>query len=135
MTVERKLKEMICEKYGSVIEFSRKIDIANSTLNSILNRGLHKASISNIIKICTELNISADELANDRIVPNENRSVEFNDANVEKIVEFVKLNISTYDLKLDNESMTNAEKQCFVDSLELTVEFIRRSRERKEVKI
>ena len=69
MTIEDKLKDLIIEKYGNMMRFSNEIGMANSTLATIMKKGIHNANVNNIIKICKALKISADELANDRIVP------------------------------------------------------------------
>ena len=69
MTIEEKLKSLIIEKYGNMVNFCKEIDMANSTLATIMKSGVHKANITSIIKICKALGISADELANNRIVP------------------------------------------------------------------
>ena len=68
MTVEERLQEMILARYRSLREFCLIIDMSPSTLDSMLKRGLDRATISNVIKVCNELHISIDELANDRIV-------------------------------------------------------------------
>lgn len=65
--IEDKLKALILSKHKSLREFCIAIDIPYSTMTSILKRGLANASISNILKICRYLNISADELANGNI--------------------------------------------------------------------
>ncbi len=63
-TIENKLKELILTKYKSLREFTLKIGMPYSTFDTILKRGVDKANIINILKICNELNISADRLAN-----------------------------------------------------------------------
>lgn len=70
MNIEDKLKNMILEKYGSLLAFSRACGIPNSTINSFLSRGIGTASLSNILKVCETLHISADELSKGRIVSN-----------------------------------------------------------------
>ena len=72
MGVERELKELILSKYKSLREFSAIIDIPYTTLDSILKRGVNKAGITNIIKICSHFNISVDKLAEGKIIPIEN---------------------------------------------------------------
>ena len=47
--------------------FSEKIELPNSTIDSIFRRGVNNASITNIIKICKALEISADALADGRL--------------------------------------------------------------------
>lgn len=62
-TIENELKELILSKYKSLREFTLKIEMPYSTLDTILKRGVDKANIINILKICNELNISANKLA------------------------------------------------------------------------
>lgn len=69
MTIEEKLKDLIQERYSSIREFTLKIDMSYSTFDSILRRGIQNATVSNILKICDALHISADALANGEIVP------------------------------------------------------------------
>ncbi|WP_053241999.1 helix-turn-helix transcriptional regulator [Clostridium sp. DMHC 10] len=61
--IEDSLKEIILSKYKSLREFTIKIGMPYSTFDTILKRGVDKANIINILKICDELNISADKLA------------------------------------------------------------------------
>lgn len=67
-TVEMELKELILDKYGSLSEFCKKIDLPWTTLDSILKRGVDKANIKNILKITAELNIDVERLAEGEIV-------------------------------------------------------------------
>ena len=67
MTNEEKLREMILRRYGSIREFSSRIDIPNSTVESILKRGVQNSSVSNVIKVCKGLNISVEAIAEGRI--------------------------------------------------------------------
>ena len=67
MTIEDKLKSLIIERYSSIREFTLKISMSYSTFDSILKRGIQNATVSNIIKICDALHISADALANGEI--------------------------------------------------------------------
>lgn len=68
MKIEEELKNLILSKYKSLREFSIELNMPYSTLDTILKRGIQKASINNIIKICNCLDISTDELANEKIV-------------------------------------------------------------------
>lgn len=68
MTIEEQLRELILSRYNSLREFTLVTGIAYSTFDSILRRGIANATISNIIKICETLHISADALANGKIV-------------------------------------------------------------------
>ena len=108
-----------------MIAFSKKIDMANSTLATILDRGINKASISNVIKICNELDISADGLAYGKIVPRvkkKQKSV----MNIEEIIE------DTQNLILDNENisingkpMTSEEREDIADAIGLCFDIVK----------
>ncbi len=85
--LENKLKELIIEKFGSVRQFSFKINIPYTTVDSILKRGLDNSNVGNVIKICKALDISIDNLLDDKeIVPN----VELNESNHEKYKKILK---------------------------------------------
>lgn len=60
--LEDKLKNLIIDKYGSVRQFSFKIDIPYTTVDSILKRGIDNSNVGNVIKICKALDISIDSL-------------------------------------------------------------------------
>lgn len=134
MTIEEKLKSIIIERYGNVATFNKKIDMANSTFATIMKNGIHKANVSSIIKICKELDISADELANDRIVPNRVRSqTKSHITELSELVKYAKMNFSAYsDITLDGKTLTNSELNTFIDLLDFSIELIRRNRERNK---
>lgn len=60
--MEEQIKKMIIEKYGSIRNFSDKIGLPNSTVVSILDRGIKNSNITNVMKMCKALNISVDNL-------------------------------------------------------------------------
>lgn len=66
---EDKLKDYILSKYKSIREFTVDIDMPYSTIDSIFKRGIRKASVDNLIKICDFLNISADAIVAGEIEP------------------------------------------------------------------
>lgn len=68
MTIEQELKALIVKRYGSAKNFALEINMPNSTLDNIFRRGVLNSSVTNIIKICNALEISADELADGKIV-------------------------------------------------------------------
>lgn len=65
--IEEKLRELIIERFKSVKAFAMFIEVPYTTLDSILKRGIDKANVLNIIKICNALDIDIDALANGRI--------------------------------------------------------------------
>ena len=60
--MEEQIKKMIIEKYGSIRNFSDKIGLPNSTVVSILDRGIKNSNITNVMKMCKALNLSVDNL-------------------------------------------------------------------------
>lgn len=107
MTIEDELKELMIQKSGSVNRFSKLCGISQSTIATILNRGIKNANVQNIIKICQVLNISADELANGRITS----TWDFLVKNGEKTVPF------DYDkLTPENQARLIAYYQGLIDS-------------------
>lgn len=66
--IEVKIKEIIIEKYGSVKRFADKIGVPYTTVDTIFKRGFLNSNVSNVIKICNELGIDVNELANNKVV-------------------------------------------------------------------
>ena len=127
MKIEERLKDLIVLKYGNVANFVREIGLPYSTFKSIMTRGIMNASIGNILKICSALKISADELANGNIVPVENRSEKIN---VEELLLNYRLN-DRINFELDEKPLTPEEIALLSDSIEVTLGLIRRRRERE----
>jgi hypothetical protein len=124
MTIEERLKDYILTKYKSIREFTLKANIPYSTVDTILKRGVPNASIGNILKICSALNISADELANGNIVPVENRS---DSIDVGELLLNYQIN-DRINFELDGKPLTTEELVLLFDSLEVSLEIIRRRR-------
>lgn len=124
MTIEERLKDYILTKYKSIREFTLKANIPYSTVDTILKRGVQNASIGNILKICSALNISADELANGNIVPVENRS---DSIDVGELLLNYQIN-DRINFELDGKPLTTEELVLLFDSLEVSLEIIRRRR-------
>lgn len=132
MTTEERLRELILSRYRSILEFTQSIEMPYATMTSIFKRGIHNSSVTNIIKICQALGISADELANERIVPidmtvqRRTHMTEIND-----IVTFTRKNMSECDdMTLDGQKMTKIEAEMLLDALEIGIGIIRRNRSR-----
>ncbi|MDR0676068.1 MAG: hypothetical protein LBF97_03390 [Elusimicrobiota bacterium] len=62
MVIENKLKKYILKKYGSILSFSNHTKIPDSTFRGIFKRGIRNSVVSNISKICKNLDISIDLL-------------------------------------------------------------------------
>lgn len=59
---EEQIKELILQRFGSINAFSESINIANSTVVSILERGFLNAKLKNVFAICKGLNINPEDL-------------------------------------------------------------------------
>lgn len=87
--IEEKLKDLILSKFKSIREFSNAIGLPYTTVDSILRRGIEKANILNIIKICDVLNIDTEELSKGNIVNKKiSDSYKNFDSEKEQILEF-----------------------------------------------
>ena len=122
MTIEEKLKEMIIDRFGSVFRFSEVVGLSNSTVATILLRGIHKASIDNVLKICKALGISADELAQDNIVPIRADRKQYN---IDDLIALVKLD----GFSIDGTALSDNESRLLLCALEIGAEAIRKGRE------
>lgn len=67
--VEQELKKLIIERYNSLSRFAEEIDMAWTTLDGVLKRGVNKANITSLIKICNGLSIDCESLYYGRILP------------------------------------------------------------------
>lgn len=106
--LEQELKDLILKKYESINQFAQTIDIPNSTVVNILNRGVKKANMSNIFAICDALEISIDELAKGRIAEATNKLQKeiaknirfyrkFNGYSIDELAKKIKVNPSFLD--------------------------------------
>lgn len=130
MNIEEKLKNLILSKYGTVKDFSLATELPYGTVDTILRRGIHKASVTNIIKICQTLGISTDELAQDRIVPVESEKSRTTD--IDRILENTKSNIQGYDyVTINGEPMSQNEIDMLLDAIDIGIEIIKRNRIRQ----
>ena len=62
MTKTDLIKEMIANTGMSIKAFAENAGIPYTTLRSMLERGIENASVNNVIKICSKLNISVETL-------------------------------------------------------------------------
>lgn len=136
MTIEDKLKDLIISKYGNLSNFSKEINMANSTLATIMKNGIHKANVTNIIKICKKLGISTDELARNKIVPvTVDLKSEYKMRELRDILKYYKLNLKSYQgCTIDGYPIDKYDAEILLDAMELALEFIKRKKEREQKK-
>ena len=119
MTIEDKLKNLILEQYTSVREFTIKIDMAYSTLDSIFKRGIQNATLTNVLKICKGLHISADALAN-------------GDIEYDIIINLRCKLLSDKELTFNNKPADQDTIQTILDTLEVGLTIATRNENRKQ---
>lgn len=68
MEVENQLKQLILENFKSVREFTLKIGVPYSTVNTIFTRGIDGTNIRTIVNICKALNIDVESLSEGKII-------------------------------------------------------------------
>lgn len=125
MSTEEALKDLICERYGTMAAFCEKIGMKTSTLASIIKRGLLNANITNVISICQELGIRTDEIGRGRIVPVE--EIPHDVLEISDLMSERKLR-DTF-VTLDGARLKDEERKMFQYAVEIAVNQIRRSRE------
>jgi repressor LexA len=67
--LEEKVRDTICDRYGSVKAFADDIGIPSRTLYSALSKGLDKTSLSTIVPVCEKLGLRAEDVFHGRFVP------------------------------------------------------------------
>lgn len=67
--IEQDLRNLIIKRYSSLSKFAELIEMPWTTLDGILKRGVNKANITSLIKICNGLNIDCESLYYGRILP------------------------------------------------------------------
>lgn len=120
--LEEKLKNLIIDKYGSVRQFSFKIDIPYTTVDSILKRGIDNSNVGNVIKMCKALNISIDNLLdNKEIISNFNNNITNQNDTIKTSSKNDGIDnmMSQYRILFDKDTvLTNEQKKFFIDFLE-----------------
>lgn len=123
MTIEDELKEYILTRYKSLREFSEYAELPNSTVDTILKRGLFNAKVGNIIQICKVLNISADALADGRIEPKLDYCKPMLD--VKDIVDDTKLKLA-HAVTIDGKKVDIEIVESLSDTLDIGYELTKR---------
>ena len=135
MTTEEKIKNLILNRFHSIREFSIVTDIPYTTLDSILKRGIGNSSVSNVIKICKALGISADALAEGEIVlkahqkpmgQNVSNPVEVGD-----ILSDTKNILLNSNLTLNGEPIDKSGVESIIDAIDVGVEIVNRKNTKK----
>ena len=62
MNREQTLRNLILDRYTSLRQFAKEVDVPYSTLMTFLSRGIGGASFDVVILICKKLNINPFEI-------------------------------------------------------------------------
>lgn len=68
MTLEEQLKQEIIKQHGSVSAFSKSIGLSNSTVDSILNRGIYNSGVGKVMQIFDALGIDTESISVGHII-------------------------------------------------------------------
>lgn len=132
MTIEEELKNLILTRYNSLREFTIDIDMAYSTMDSIIRRGIQNATLTNVFKICKALNISADALEQGKIVPivTKNTDLNMKKDNRKEITDIMNETkrqlLESNNLRLDGKPVESDSITSLIDAIDIGVEMIRR---------
>lgn len=135
MTIEEKLKDLILSRYKSIREFCIKIDMPYSTMDSMFRRGIGNSSVSNVITVCKELRISADELAEGRITPVYANNVTDHIEIKELLTDTKNCLIYGSDITLDGETADQESIESIIQAIDIGVEIVERKHNKKDNKI
>lgn len=130
MTVENKLKSYILSKYKSVNEFSQETGIPQSTVATIFKRGVNNSSVGSIIKICTALNISTDELAKGNIVSLDQYIETYYD-DTEEVLQTMR-RLLAHSKYIDGEPASKEELDNMINAIDVGVEIAKRKKKRTD---
>jgi hypothetical protein len=129
MTIEDQLKNLILSRYRSIREFTIAIDMPYTTIDSIFRRGIGNSSVSTVIKICKALRISADELADGKIVQVSNRLTTYRE-NPREILEYLeqfKIELSTMEnLTIEGEPVDENTIETISQGIDISYETVKR---------
>lgn len=62
MDREGLLKELVKEKYGSILKFSKETGIPESSIRNIFSRGMDSVNAGTLVDICKKLNVDLESL-------------------------------------------------------------------------
>ena len=137
MTIEESLKKLILERYGSVSEFTRRIDLPRTTIASVFSRGINNSSVTTIVKISKALGISADALAENKIVFYEDiieddvehysdNSKELNIVEVRDIIKDMRTRMMSADVvTVDGQLLSDENRQKVADIIDKSIDLVK----------
>lgn len=123
MTIEERLKEYILSRFGTIKDFSRKCGLPYGTVIAILRRGIANSTLDNVLTMCRVLGISADELAEGRIVLISDTETPLQSTD---LVPAIREMIATGDYTIGGKEITGDDVETLTSALEIAVAMIKR---------
>lgn len=93
MSIEEQLKAQILSKYRSVNAFSKSIGIPNTTVVTILDKGIMRAGVQNVIRIFNALDLDVESIQSG-ILKSKSASIEGLESPKRRMSEYEKTYIS-----------------------------------------
>lgn len=122
--LEKKLKDYIKERYGTVQDFSVKSGIPYSTISTIFKRGILSSNTATVINLCKKLGISTDELAiNGNIVPAKSKSQD-----IEKLTTDYIATVRGAQIVIEGHPLSTSERNAIIHSTQLSLDTIKEHR-------
>ena len=75
LSIEMELKQYILTKYKSIRAFTQEAEIPYSTFDTMIKRGISGTGVNTVTKICKTLEIDLKSLADGKIEPLGNKSL------------------------------------------------------------
>ena len=123
MTIEERLKEYILSRFGTIKDFSRKCGLPYGTVIAILRRGIANSTLDNVLAMCKFLGISADELAEGRIVLISETETPLQSTD---LVPAIREMIATGDYTIGGREITGDDVETLTSALEIACGMIKR---------
>lgn len=120
---EQQVKALIIQKFGSINAFSESIDIANSTVVSILERGFLNAKLKNVFAICKGLNINPEDLESGfkfnspAVIHGDNNGIAGMTGNIEGGVTFTSTTQSEDSVKREKIVANNSDEDLYLQKI------------------
>ena len=129
-SIEERLKLYIKDNYGSIRAFVMKNNLNYANVDSILRRGIKNATWNSVKLLCDALSISADELADEKIIPIKREDEEA--TKIEDLFAYVKQRLSTCkNPTLNNKPVKQDIIVSMIDGLDLILEIQKKKDEVK----
>lgn len=118
--IENALHDLIISRYGTMSAFSVAAGLPVSTLKTILTRGLDRATIKNLMLICSTLGLSLDGLAQGRLV-----SAAADASEPVDVADLLRL-FGSRDLVAGGRVLSAREKTLLLDMMSASVEIVKK---------